>query len=321
MTGRTSQKDRSIFCVRAGSIDACDCSTFPDFFSTLRTRPRPLRPRAQRRPGAARHTRRVRCRHPFRLPRRRGAAALRRAAREPRLRHVLVRHEQAAVHAAEGYARTTGRVGVVLVTSGPGVSNTTTGLLDALQRFGADPVHQRAGRDRGDRHQRLPGMRRARHLRPVTKWNVADPRGRRRAAAMVRRAFAARRRRAARAGADRLPQGPAAAAPCGLLRRHRRACVTHGAQRRRALPPRGRLQRAADQLSTRAPAGFLRRRRADQLRPGRVRSLYPAGARAGAPCTLTLLGLGAFRHRTRTSSACSACTARWKPTWPCTTPT
>ena len=51
---------------------------------------------------------------------------------EPRLRHVLVRHEQAAVHAAEGYARTTGKPGVVLVTSGPGMSNTTTGLLDAL---------------------------------------------------------------------------------------------------------------------------------------------------------------------------------------------
>ena len=51
---------------------------------------------------------------------------------EPRLRHVLVRHEQAAVHAAEGYARTTGRAGVVFVTSGPGMSNTTTGLLDAL---------------------------------------------------------------------------------------------------------------------------------------------------------------------------------------------
>ncbi|CDG85343.1 acetolactate synthase, large subunit, biosynthetic type [Janthinobacterium agaricidamnosum NBRC 102515 = DSM 9628] len=51
---------------------------------------------------------------------------------EPRLRHVLVRHEQAAVHAAEGYARTTGRPGVVFVTSGPGMSNTTTGLLDAF---------------------------------------------------------------------------------------------------------------------------------------------------------------------------------------------
>ncbi len=49
----------------------------------------------------------------------------------PALRHVLVRHEQAAVHAAQGYARTTGRIGVVLVTSGPGVSNTVTGLLDA----------------------------------------------------------------------------------------------------------------------------------------------------------------------------------------------
>jgi acetolactate synthase-1/2/3 large subunit len=49
----------------------------------------------------------------------------------PALRHVLVRHEQAAVHAAQGWARTTGRVGVVLVTSGPGMSNTVTGLLDA----------------------------------------------------------------------------------------------------------------------------------------------------------------------------------------------
>jgi acetolactate synthase-1/2/3 large subunit len=48
------------------------------------------------------------------------------------IRHVLVRHEQAAVHAAEGYARSTGRVGVVLVTSGPGATNTVTGLTDAL---------------------------------------------------------------------------------------------------------------------------------------------------------------------------------------------
>jgi acetolactate synthase I/II/III large subunit len=47
------------------------------------------------------------------------------------LRHILVRHEQGAVHAAEGYARSTGKVGVVLVTSGPGATNTVTGLLDA----------------------------------------------------------------------------------------------------------------------------------------------------------------------------------------------
>jgi acetolactate synthase-1/2/3 large subunit len=48
------------------------------------------------------------------------------------IRHILVRHEQAAVHAAEGYARSTGRVGCVLVTSGPGATNAVTGLLDAL---------------------------------------------------------------------------------------------------------------------------------------------------------------------------------------------
>jgi acetolactate synthase-1/2/3 large subunit len=48
------------------------------------------------------------------------------------IRHILVRHEQAAVHAAEGYARSTGRVGVALVTSGPGATNAVTGLTDAL---------------------------------------------------------------------------------------------------------------------------------------------------------------------------------------------
>jgi acetolactate synthase-1/2/3 large subunit len=46
--------------------------------------------------------------------------------------HVLVRHEQGAVHAAEGYARSTGKVGVALVTSGPGATNAVTGLADAL---------------------------------------------------------------------------------------------------------------------------------------------------------------------------------------------
>ena len=48
------------------------------------------------------------------------------------IRHILVRHEQAAVHGAEGYARSTGKVGVVLVTSGPGATNAVTGLVDAL---------------------------------------------------------------------------------------------------------------------------------------------------------------------------------------------
>nr|WP_243831562.1 biosynthetic-type acetolactate synthase large subunit [Parasaccharibacter apium] len=51
--------------------------------------------------------------------------------KQKKIRHILVRHEQAATHAAEAYARSTGKVGVVLVTSGPGATNAVTGLMDA----------------------------------------------------------------------------------------------------------------------------------------------------------------------------------------------
>ena len=49
-----------------------------------------------------------------------------------KIRHVLVRHEAGAAHAAEGYARSTGKPGVVLVTSGPGATNAVTGIADAF---------------------------------------------------------------------------------------------------------------------------------------------------------------------------------------------
>jgi len=51
---------------------------------------------------------------------------------QDKVRHILVRHEQGATHAAEGYARSSGKPGVVLVTSGPGATNAVTGLVDAL---------------------------------------------------------------------------------------------------------------------------------------------------------------------------------------------
>ena len=91
---------------------------------------------------------------------------------EPRLRHVLVRHEQAAVHAAQGYARTTGRIGVVFVTSGPGMSNTTTGLLDAL--CDSVPVlcisgQVATGSIGTDAFQECDALAIS---RPVTKWNA-----------------------------------------------------------------------------------------------------------------------------------------------------
>ncbi len=90
---------------------------------------------------------------------------------QPRLRHVLVRHEQAAVHASQGYARTTGKVGVVFVTSGPGMSNTTTGLLDALSD--SVPVLCISGQVASsaigsDAFQECDALGIS---RPVTKWN------------------------------------------------------------------------------------------------------------------------------------------------------
>ena len=81
---------------------------------------------------------------------------------QDRINHILVRHEQGAAHAAEGYARVTGRAGVCLVTSGPGATNLVTGIADALidstpmvcivgqvgKKLGARLLHRRAGRPR-----------------------------------------------------------------------------------------------------------------------------------------------------------------------------
>ena len=65
----------------------------------------------------------------------------------PDLRHILVRHEQGAVHAADGYARACGKVGVCLATSGPGATNTVTGIAHVRRNFveaeGNDPPRAR----------------------------------------------------------------------------------------------------------------------------------------------------------------------------------
>ena len=51
--------------------------------------------------------------------------------KQKKIKHILVRHEQGAGHAAEGYARSSGKPGIILVTSGPGATNTVTALTDA----------------------------------------------------------------------------------------------------------------------------------------------------------------------------------------------
>src|SRR4028118_1775705 len=67
---------------------------------------------------------------------------------QDKVKHILVRHEQGAVHAAEGYARSSGKVGVVLVTSGPGATNAGTGRADGMMDWsplvritGQGPTH------------------------------------------------------------------------------------------------------------------------------------------------------------------------------------
>lgn len=88
-----------------------------------------------------------------------------------KLKHILVRHEQAATHAAEGYARTTGKTGVVLATSGPGATNLVTGLADAL--MDSVPMVCIVGQV-NDHLLGTDAFQEANIIsvtRPVTKWN------------------------------------------------------------------------------------------------------------------------------------------------------
>ena len=73
-----------------------------------------------------------------------------------RLNHILVRHEQGALHAAQGYARVSGRPGVCIVTSGPGATNTVTGLADAMMDSTCRS-DQRTGRFRFPGHRCFSG--------------------------------------------------------------------------------------------------------------------------------------------------------------------
>ena len=128
--------------------------------------------------------------------------------KQKQIKHVLVRHEQGAVHAAEGYSRSTGKVGCVLVTSGPGATNAVTGLTDALMDSipivcitGQVPTHligndafqecDTVGITRPCHQAQLPGEER------------------RRSAARAARGLLRRRQRPARSGRGRHPEGRA----------------------------------------------------------------------------------------------------------------
>src|SRR6187551_749410 len=89
-----------------------------------------------------------------------------------KLTHILVRHEQGAIHAAQGFARVTGKAGVVFATSGPGATNLITGLADAM--IDSTPVVCITGQVAShllgtDAFQEVDVMNTS---TPVTKWNV-----------------------------------------------------------------------------------------------------------------------------------------------------
>jgi acetolactate synthase-1/2/3 large subunit len=209
---------------------------------------------------------------------------------EPRLRHVLVRHEQAAVHAAQGYARSTGRVGVVFVTSGPGMSNTTTGLLDAL--CDSVPILCISGQVSTavigtDAFQECDALGIS---RPVTKWNV-QVRQAGSIAAIVRKAHGVAR--GGRPGPvlvdvpKDLQLAPVTAAPAPLRPWRSKIEVP-------PLPDASRFQEAAQWIREARRPVFYGGGGLVNSGPQACRVFETIVRRSGAPCTLTLMGLGAY---------------------------
>ncbi|MBM3337189.1 MAG: biosynthetic-type acetolactate synthase large subunit [Betaproteobacteria bacterium] len=205
---------------------------------------------------------------------------------EPRLRHILVRHEQAAVHAAQGYARTTGRPGIVFVTSGPGMSNTTTGLLDAMSD--SVPVICVSGQVATavigtDAFQECDALGIS---RTITKWNV-----------QVRNADAmqATVRKAWQIATEGRPGPVLIDVPKDI----QLTTVNSDVDSKERLAPvrikaKGRIADAAEAIrAARRPifygGGGLINSGVEACE--RFRQLVE---RSGAPCTLTLMGLGAF---------------------------
>ncbi len=203
------------------------------------------------------------------------------------IRHILVRHEQAAVHAAEGYARSTGKVGVVLVTSGPGATNTVTGLVDALMDSipivcltGQVPTHL-IGND-AFQEADTTGI-----TRQATKHNYLVKRGED-LARVVHEAFAiAAGGRPGPVVIDLPKDVLIAPAPYAAPSKE-----PHRSYRPRTEPDAARIHAAVALLkAARRPivysgGGVINARASEDLRSF-VRLM-------GAPCTSTLMGLGAY---------------------------
>ena len=232
-----------------------------------------------------------------------------------KVEHILVRHEQGAVHAAEGYARSTGKPGCVLVTSGPGATNAVTGLTDALMDSiplvcltGQVPTHL-IGNDAFQECDTV-GI-----TRPCTKHNylvktIADlPR-------VLHEAFhIATSGRPGPVVVD-IPKDIQFAK--GVYSRPKD--FQHKGYRPKLKGDLDRIKAAIELMRHAQPSAVLHRRRRHQLRSGGE----PIAARAGEAHRLShhLDADGArrlCRPPIRSGSACSACTALTRPICRCTT--
>jgi acetolactate synthase-1/2/3 large subunit len=209
--------------------------------------------------------------------------------KQNRIRHILVRHEQAAVHAAEGYARSTGQVGVVLVTSGPGATNAVTGLTDALMDSipvvcltGQVPTHL-IGND-AFQEADTTGI-----TRPCTKHNYLVKRIEDLSRTLHEAFYVARSGRPGPVVVD-LPKdiqqtrgryiGPAE--------------VEHRSYRPQTQPDRDKIAAAVDMMiAARRPLFYCGGGVVNSGRKG-SELLTRLVHMTGFPCTLTLMGLGAF---------------------------
>jgi acetolactate synthase I/II/III large subunit len=207
-----------------------------------------------------------------------------------RLRHVLVRHEQGAVHAAEGYARSTGKVGVVLVTSGPGATNAVTGLTDALMDSvpvvcltGQVPTHL-IGND-AFQEADTTGI-----TRPCTKHNYLVKNVDDLAKTLHEAFYVARSGRPGPVVVD-LPKDVLFAT--GTYRAPE-TIAQRKSYRPQTEPDPARIAAAADLIATAKRPLFYAGGGIINSGPHAVKLFGELIEMTGYPCTLTLMGLGAF---------------------------
>ena len=204
------------------------------------------------------------------------------------IRHILVRHEQGAVHAAEGYARSTGKVGVVLVTSGPGATNAVTGLCDALMdsipivcMTGQVPTHL-IGND-AFQEADTTGI-----TRPATKHNYLVKRAEDLARVVHEAFYVARSGRPGPVVID-LPKdiviGKAPYVP---------AATGHPSYRPQTEPDHGQIAKAVALLKTARRPMIYTGGGVINAGPAASAALTQFVRMAGFPITNTLMGLGAY---------------------------